>query len=301
MKLDIIGWYNEKNCGDEAFRLVFEQYLGHHSLNFGNRYRSGDRVIFGGGGVLQGSYLEGLPIEMRLLALGVDISLSGTWWDKIIRMPFERVYLRSQEYAQIADSQGLSAGYCPDIVFGLSPKVYTKRQRVGVVLSSDLLQYEWYKEWFPKVLEVFCPSEELVFLSFYNGNSIPDQSVNETIGRTLSRRVEYLSTQDPLVMFDWVSSLRQLITMRFHGSIFATITGTPFLSLARPGKNSLFLEQEFLSDQYLDITRINQYKMERAFSYLNRYEDSIRNKLLGISAQNRSLVREAFLKFEDLL
>ena len=55
MKINIIGWYDRKNCGDESFKTVFNQIFNEHEIYYTSQgvKEDCDYYILGGGDVVK--------------------------------------------------------------------------------------------------------------------------------------------------------------------------------------------------------------------------------------------------------
>ncbi len=86
MKINVIGWYDQINLGETAFKQVISKTFEGHELAFSNQYVPGsDRVIVGAGGVFTPNYFESIPRDVPVRCLGIDMVdyTEGTNRDKI--------------------------------------------------------------------------------------------------------------------------------------------------------------------------------------------------------------------------
>jgi polysaccharide pyruvyl transferase WcaK-like protein len=312
MKINLVGWYGEKNAGDEAFRAIFEKYLGDHELSFTSQVnKKADLSIFGGGGVMVKSYLNGVDAKHPCYAVGVDIPLNGPEYKRLSNLPFREIYVRSQEYAVLSKQQGFQTTYAPDIVFGLDvpelevlnedPEIKkvldsTTRPRLGIILTHDLLEHEHMFEGLRSGLKDFQQFYDLVFISMYQGSPHSDHSINKRAAEGLDPdHCFYIHhTHDPLKILGVISQLHMLVSMRFHGVIFAAIAAVPFMSLAQPGKHSLFCEQEGLKDQWVDLRDFNYYKLISVLGRAEEDREELISKLECIACCNQQEVDGIF-------
>jgi len=287
MKINFIGWYGKNNLGDDSFQSVFSQAFYGHDLIFSEKPDlSADAFILGGGGVIDYGYFEGLENlgSRPLYAVGVDIPLSGPrYGDLIMKFPFRKIYIRSKEYCWLARAQGLSnVVYMPDIAFYLEPPVKSKFNfppKLGVSLMNHLLQDEEHlQDHIARVLEVRKDTFDISFLIFKESDEI-------TVSKILSKcsiPCQIVKPKTPEEMLKVISNLDVLLTMRFHGAIFANICKVPFVSLSDTGKHSIFCEQENLHSSFLDIRDLNPYKLfvslERMYETKSRGTPEINRK-----------------------
>lgn len=300
-QVSVVGWYGQRNAGDEAFRLVFEQaFAGHHLAFTQVPLNSNDLIVYGGGGVTVDRYLDNL---MRpAYALGVDIPVNGPKWDRLMKLPFKKVWVRSKEYALIAKSQGMDAAYIPDLVFYLDrPKVCRLpfKRVVGVNVTHELAEHH-YKD-MAAALDQIAETAQIVFIPMYHGTTSSDVEAQNRVIGFMKRwdRVENGNFGfDPQAVLNRIAACDFLISMRFHGVIFATVAGVPFLSLAQPGKHSLFCEQERLKPQHVNLRELTVYRILDQYEAISA-DRGLKSKLLGIAKANRKLVRATLQDFVE--
>lgn len=268
MKINFIGWYGEKNIGDDSFQTVFSGAFSGHDLVFSQKPDlSADAFILGGGGVIDYGYFDGLEKigDKPLYAAGVDIPLSGARYDDLIlKFPFRKILVRSKEYCWLARSQGLTnVSFMPDLAFWMEPPVSRRSfpPKLGVSLMKHLLDDEDHlQEHIMRVLELRKDTFDIYFLVFKDHDE-------DMISKVLSKGsipCKVLKPKTPDEMLKIIADLNVLLTMRFHGAVFANICKVPFISLSNTGKHSIFCEQENLHDSFLDIRDLNPYKLMAA-------------------------------------
>lgn len=298
IKINFIGWYGMKNIGDESFKSVFQQAFSGHDLIFSQKPEASvDVYILGGGGVVDFGYFDGLEKAngRPMYAVGVDIPLSGDRYDLVKKTPFRKILIRSKEYFWIAREQGLkNIAYMPDLAFWYTPperKAPSGKLKLGVSLTEHLLNSEEHiQDHISRVLYRKKDQLEIIFVVF--------KPEDETmIQKVISRRpfsCKVLKPETPEQMLDRISELDALLTMRFHGAVFANVCRVPFISLSTPGKHSLLCEQEELQDSFLDFRDVNEYKL---LSALNRM---LTFKMRGTPHKNYDAVRKELdlIRFE---
>jgi polysaccharide pyruvyl transferase WcaK-like protein len=318
MKINIVGWYNEKNAGDEAFRTVFEEHLAGHDLSFAKSIDpASDISILGGGGVMQNGYLRGANPTHPMLALGVDIALNGPRYAAIEALQFKAIYLRSKEYAALAQQQGLpGVQYTPDLVFGIERHhavedaqiqealEKSKRPKIGVILTSEIYPYPNRMQEIQKALAVLQETYDLFFISMYHGALSPDAPVNQQAAQGLDPAKCFFidHTHDPLAILAVLSRMNRVISMRFHGVILSVVANVPFVSIANPGKHSLFCEQEMLKDYWSNLTEVTAYRITSLIQSLDSdpmLSKQLSEQLVRISTQNRNAVQVLFNRIKQ--
>jgi polysaccharide pyruvyl transferase WcaK-like protein len=277
-----------KNIGDDSFRSVFEQAFNGHELTFTHKPDPLAEVhILGGGGVVDFGYFDGLAGSKKpLYAVGVDIPLNGPRYDLLKRTPFRKILVRSKEYFWLAREQGLkNISYMPDLAFWFSPPeraLASGKTKLGVSLTENLLEPNPHIQGhISRVLHRKKDLHDIVFLVF----KPEDERVIEKVISLNPLPCEIVKPETPEQMLERVSELGLMLTMRFHGAVFANVCRVPFLGLSTPGKHSVFCEQEDLHDSFLDFRDVNEYKLLAALNRMSSF------KMRGTPHKNHELVR----------
>lgn len=294
MKINFIGWYGEGNLGDDSFQLVFsEAFSGHEQVFSQKPDLSCDAFILGGGGVIDAGYFDGLSKigNKPLYAIGVDIPLCGERYSLLLNHAFKKILVRSKEYFWLAREQGLlNVSFIPDIAFWISPvtkKDSHVKPQLGVSLMNHLLKGETHLQ--DHIMRVLDRKGDLVDITFLAFKKIDLDMINDVLSRR-SIPCKVIAPQTPEEMISHISGLDVLLTMRFHGAVFANICKVPFISLSVPGKHSIFCEQEDLHDSFLDIRDLNEYKL------LSRLNKMLSVGPRGNPESNHRRVRDELLK-----
>lgn len=266
MLINIIGWYNEKNAGDEAFRMVFDRLFYDHDLVYSKSVLAeADRIVFGGGGVMCKSYLDSLG-SRSAYAIGVDVHLNGFEYERLRAMDFKTIIVRSVEYAKIAQRQGWAEiSYAPDIAFALDyPRTSFIKNRIGIILTHELSDHG-EKEIIKFLQHLLDIGKTPILIAMYNGVIKPDIETMGRVGKYFNKDIDFHVNCSPIAVMGSISSCEFLLSMRFHGSVFAAAMGVPFLSLANKGKHSLFCEQEGKPDCFLNLSDMSHDKLKDAY------------------------------------
>jgi polysaccharide pyruvyl transferase WcaK-like protein len=295
MKINIIGWYGHKNSGDDAFEMFFRSKLSQHSLTFTEKPdTSADITIFGGGGVLGHQYITDFPKDRICYGIGVDMALNGDQFEKVRLLKLGGIWLRSWEYAEIAKTLGIPAVYAPDLAFGLKVPVARHPRAtptMGVILTDELQPR--HEEALIQALTRFSQQYSLRFISMYEGDGVTDLAVNSRIEAALGIQGKTSLAADPTPesVMNEIANVDVVLSMRFHGLIFATMVGTPFLALSNKGKCSLYCEQEGLKDFFIELEEINPQKIALAHMQVNAHAS---HDLRAIAYKNQHLVDAGF-------
>jgi len=242
----------------------------------------------------------------------VDVALNGPRYDAVRALNLPTLYLRSREYASIAQDQGWEvAKYCPDLAFGIDrpftiddsqvlDDLATSRQpKLGILLTDEIMPFQNRMAELKKSLKVLQQHYDLFFISMYHGEGNPDAPVNRIAAEGLdpSRCFFVEHTHDPMTILGTIARMDKVISMRFHGVIFSAVAGVPFISIANTGKHSLFCEQEQLKDYWINLQELTSYRLLSIIQGLD--QDSTRKwnldrQLLRISTVNRITIRSLF-------
>lgn len=279
MKISIVGWYGEKNLGDEAFRQVFEEQWSSHELSFGKKPDlSADVIVYGGGGVACGSYLDLLPPDRKAYALGVDIAVNGAAWSRLQSFQGLTLYCRSREYSELA-----GCFYMPDLAWGLEPiRVRQVPGRIGVILTDELPGHLFDNV--KLALETSPVVQECVLIPLYSGVS-SDLKAMRKLDLSIPHEIYQSGTVDQAR--EQIARCELLITMRFHGAVFAAQSGVPYISLARPGKHSLFAEQEGWRELFHDVRDLSHPKLREHISLVHRDSYRLHKRMMRVAQTNR--------------
>lgn len=121
------GYYGYKNCGDEAFKCVFNKYLQGFDFCYTSPKepppaypKDNDLIILGGGNVIDEYFLKSLSNwHGRIFAVGVGLSSSEAL-EVLKNLNPQVCYVRNKNELFIIKSKISFAEYIPDMVFSLS-------------------------------------------------------------------------------------------------------------------------------------------------------------------------------------
>jgi len=277
MKIDVIGWYNQGNVGDEAFALVMPQIFAGHEVrlitpNGGPKEPFPDAVVLGGGAVVSPFYLKMLPPGVPRYAVGIDISYESEI-DLLAQHDFKGVWVRNKtDLPALQEKLKCPVYYMPDLAFAIKrplinklPKEAaeylsgTKNKKVGVLATDyispaidrpidEFAPRHWsFITNLAKKLDWMIDNKWDVFL-------IPcatkgygdDRRMNANIAAFMRHKekvVQIYEALDPPTMIEFLSQMDLNICLRFHAHIFSIMAGTPFVSIEFTRKVDLFLKE----------------------------------------------------------
>lgn len=266
--VNVVGWYDKNNIGDEAYKLAFEELWPDANFVFTDQpIKEADEYVIGGGDVLSHDMISNMHSFIKDTSI-MSVSFPPKEVGSLLSEA-KRIWVRDAYSVNNAAKSGIDASLIPDFAFALKsyPNVgkeiltthfkanrldlYSKR--IGVVLNSHIFaghdtlassyaQSERLAWDLASLIDTFPAS--FVFIPF--GTSMPWD--DRTAAANVASKCKFwkknciiydrLSVQDTL---DLVSSLDCLISTRLHSSIFATICGVPFVDITHNHKNPNFL------------------------------------------------------------
>jgi polysaccharide pyruvyl transferase WcaK-like protein len=285
--IPVLGWYHQQNVGDEAFKDVFRAALQaadpSATISFHTPFNAlkspvPEKIILGGGDVIRPFYLEKIPRTVKVFALGVGLGYESEI-DLLRQANVPLALFRNLKDVELAHSRQMNAQYCPDLTFFISePEPFREvsvqsRKTLGVFLSDeisptferkeskDYLYYEYFKWELASILDELEEFYNICFVAFSTTESINDHKVSLDIFRRMRARDRVSFVTDPLSMaqaLGLVSQFDLVISMKFHGIMFAVNRGVPFVNIAGTRKT-----QSFCFENQLSHLSIPRYSLER--------------------------------------
>lgn len=316
VRITALGWYNHRNCGDEAFKAALSTLLPAAEISFVNNIpanqemiNNSDHLLIGGGNIIDRGFLEGFEgIKVPYSLIGVGL-VSGNALGLLSGA--SNVIVRDKRSLSLATSVFPEAVLAPDLAFSLNPrrdlgkefleessgKKY-KRPVVGVFLNdcvsarfdSTILKFiecEKVKLELARFLESL--PYDVVFIPMSTAPPDDRRISLDVIGK-MRRGYDYSClTQEinPEKVLSIVSALDFAITMRLHASIFCTITGVPFIDILHHDKSKGYLDELGMPEVGVDFYELSLQVLADKFSLLENNRESISQRLLYTTAQNK--------------
>lgn len=313
----VVGYYGKRNCGDDAFTFAIPRLLPPgSSVKFvhGSPPKDGSTLILGGGEVINDYFLDRMPKGRPFHILGAGIPYESML-PLLENHRVNEAVFRTRLDTKLAQEAGHDAYYAPDVTFVLDvpegegpvlpPKksekkylgiMYTdkmnfaaredmKNAAYGLYLKQEIAETIYaLSEWY---IPVFIPMSD--FLYDYDVRSLLDILSFVPLmkgGKGIDHVVlPYLGVQRTMKA---ISELDTLLTMRFHGLMFAVNVGTPVVNIGCTKKMVQFCREEGL--ERISVEPYT-YTTDRCLAAVKAAEDErMRESLLTISgAKKRQL------------
>jgi len=315
--IPILGWYNQKNVGDEAFKDIFGAVVRDvdpaATVSFHTQRLPSptpDKIILGGGDVIRPYYLQKIPSDVAVFPIGVGLGYESEI-DLLQNVRVPAALFRNIEDVKIAHTKSIMAEYSPDLTFFLNepdpfPVEMREGKTLGVFLSdevsatferkeriNELQYYEYFKWEMANILDFLSEYYNICFVAFSTLDSIDDHKVSLDVYRRMRarNRVSFITRELSMAQALWlIRKLDLVISMKFHGIMFAVNQGVPFINIAETRKTQRFCVENDLAQ--LSIPRYSLEK-ERFFEVVKIAEaPATRQKLVVTSARLRELTRQ---------
>lgn len=308
--ITIFGWYGRGNLGDEAFKSAFGSMFAGSEFRFisnNDEVPKDDILILGAGDVVKSFYLNKIQSDRPYYALGVgcaypdDISLLGK--------NCQGVYFRNQADFKAAQAMGMNAFLCPDIAFSLpvqaspekDPIAQVGKKKLAVILSNSVIQpgissdqmgdvsYQEYMKWeLAKALDYLSEFYHVNFIPLSHERFAYDIGMHYDVSSRMEKGMDQLIWDQPIDPYQALSGIKDydlVITMKFHGMIFATMMGIPFVNVGLTRKTTMFCQDNGLSDLMIDPYSLTKDKLIDA---VKRAEvQGVRDRLLAVTETSR--------------
>lgn len=278
--LVFVGWYGRGNSGDEAFKEV-------HELLFPGVPKTwlcdeeftpapDDVYVLGGGDVFLDYYICRLPKDAPFFAYGVGLT-SPEWKDKVLEYGdrLQGIWLRNREDAEYLKAKGLNAHYTPDITFQLKEKIAAEPdpmpdwpapgEKLLVVMPSNNAQQDAarsgkFAEYFYQEYMKFSLAAQLDELAkYYSVLLLPlsfdsndmDVLYCHEIASMMRHRLKVRIAEEqlpPLKTARLVGKASLVLSMKFHGLMYATMGGVPFVNIGLTRKTEMYCLENGFAD-----------------------------------------------------
>lgn len=268
-RVNVIGWFNHSNIGDEAYKLAFPKLFPDASFNFSESTSGAcDSCILGGGDVLYPHLVDALlkSKAQKRFIISVSVNPAIAPFEKLKEV--DQILVRDRQSVEILKSHDVCCSWMPDIATILEPDrkrglLWLKQQfqeqslslyekRVGIVFNSYLHNRGIDREFFTfhKVvseLAEIADTTSASFIFFPMSTQLPydDRITNGLIASKCKFWQKNLMIHDVLTVqnvLDLVSACDVIITSRLHSLIFSIVGQVPFVSTDHHDKIKCYLK-----------------------------------------------------------
>lgn len=303
MKITCLGWYGRNNCGDESFKSALKQIFSEHNLHFTTDAPPEDGLlILGGGDVIKPAYLRKIPKDRKYYALGVGLGYESEI--DLLDDRCQQILFRNWVDPALASQKGFTSYSCPDLAFAIQrptdhrPKPGYKKRMMVILANSSInpginvnvlpeISYQDYLKWeLAKSLDDLSEWYEINFVHMSHEQYAYDLGMHYEVASRMKTQPQIWSGAVPYPenFMTWMSGFDLVVSMKFHGLIFATIMGVPFVNLGLTRKTNLYCQENkfnrlmvdpysFTKDRFLDVVKIAE-------------EEGVREDLLALASLN---------------
>lgn len=317
-QVNILGWYDHGNIGDEAYKLAFSTLFPENTFKFNGKLEtSTDFCILGGGDVLGGYYLKNLNNAKRKIALSITVNEETNTKEHLTQ--FEQLFVRDMSSFETAKKLGGNPIYIPDLTFCLKPnkengisKIQTMfehnfidlyERKIGIIINSNLVpshdstsrnHTDFYK--FCADLAEFIDNynASFIFIPFSTHMPTDDRIANGIIASQCKYWNKNLMIFDPMSVqdtLDVISACDDVISTRLHSSIFSCIAGVHFIDITHNHKNKNFL-QTIQYDRTIPYRDFNKYALSQLLNINDETKQIITNNIKNITETQYNLLYE---------
>ena len=323
MKINIIGWYDRKNCGDESFKTVFNQIFNEHEIYYTSQgvKEDCDYYILGGGDVVKSFYLDHIPNDKNLTCIGVGLEYESES-ELLKNKNINSIYVRNKQDVEIFSNHEITAKYTPDIVFNIerSPiiknKIHSDKKKMAVILTDHVnpsvsnrdikeINYSEYFKWeLSESLDYLTKYYQIYFIALSDYYYANDNKMNIDIQSRMSHGYKSIllkETDDPYNLIDIIQQMDIVVSMKFHGLIFSTICHVPFINIGPSRKTNRFCTEMNLSEISFNPRTFNNVDFLSKIKYVEDNTAEIKNKLQEIDTLNKSILKNNIKEWREII
>lgn len=326
-KVNICGWYNHNNCGDEAYKIAFPIILPENfDITFTDKPIKSDIYILGGGDIVSNYFIDSFqkinaPKHIISTTIRNDINFKNL-------SQFSTILVRDYQSMKILNDNNILSKYCPDATFALTPNVDNGKKIIKDAFNNENAElYEniivitinghlcpehstsaidftkFEKFCYDVAMSIDHINASFVFLPF--GKRMPwDDRVSS--GLVASRckfwkkNIVIYNAISPQESLDVISASTLSISTRLHSTIFSCIAGTPFIDIVHNHKNKYFLETLNNYKFVLDYNGLNTRQLINMVDEIIDKRQNISSDLKTFDQQNKDILSKEILSVRFL-
>lgn len=317
-KINVVGWYNKKNSGDESYKKAFPKVFPNYSFVFTEQpIKDADAYIIGGGDILTDSLLKTfLKIEKPKHIMSVTVSKD---FDSSLFKGFRTIIVRDINSQKTLLKNKVESIVYPDFSFALEHNkdngssiinsLFQKEKRdlyhkkIAIVINAHLLppygatafEYARFERFaFDMAIGIDETPASFIFIPFSTKQPWDDRISNGIVAsrcKWWKKNIiifDEFSVQDTI---DTISACDAVVSSRLHSSIFSATTEVPFVDITHSHKNRYFLKTINYEKASIGFSDFNPSKMT------SMLKESINNKnkseeIGSIASLNKLLLNE---------
>lgn len=295
-----IGYFNEYNCGDDAFVKAFKylhyKYYPNYRLSFRtwlNENEKYDMITLGGGDVLNEYFIKTLEknktLEVNAVSVGVPYQ---SYFDKLDR--FKSLCIRNSRDLEILQKYypEKQIVYFPDLAFLLKRFIKLQdynfdktRFKIGLCLTRTFFHPKYVSEYISFVKTIVklinnllekgyqiylipfginktkFKENDIILIKHLKSFFVNDNDVINVTTLDFYDRENYVT-----ITYNLLNNVDFCICSRFHAHIFNTSLGKPFVSYTSSRKCKEYMKEMGLSDLLIEI-RTNEIDLPCEYDY----------------------------------
>jgi polysaccharide pyruvyl transferase WcaK-like protein len=311
MKLNVLGWYDKNNIGDESYKITFPLVFPGNEFHFFDQLNSSDTsLILGGGNVLNKEFLEVFnKIDNKKLCVSVGATETHN-------INSNQIYVRDINSLKLIPN----SKYIPDLAFALTPnkdhgkeliKKLFKKKRIDLYekiiiccpnshlcdkrnsLTRDHLSYEKFCFEMAKLADE--TSASFIFLPFCRSMPWDDRTVCYNIASKChfwNKNIVISDELDVQDVLDIISASTLTINQRLHATIFSCISEVPFIDIVHHDKNKSFLETIERKDLMVSYWDFSPFFLKEKINQLFINLETEIEKLHNIAGRQKAILKE---------
>jgi polysaccharide pyruvyl transferase WcaK-like protein len=268
-KVNVVGWYDKNNCGDESYKLAFPKVFPSYDFVFSDSpIKNADAYILGGGDIITEQALstfQAINKPKHIMSVTVSKKFPSQLFEG-----FRTIITRDNASMNLLEQIGVSSLLYPDFSFSLNGnkengkvlinKYFTKNRTeiydkvVAVVINGNLIPEHGAAAYRQIRFERFCfdlsiaideTPASFIFIPFGTKSPWDDRIANAMVASKCKWWkkncivFEEIGVQETL---DIISACNATISSRLHSSIFSAATEVPFVDITHSHKNKYLLE-----------------------------------------------------------
>jgi polysaccharide pyruvyl transferase WcaK-like protein len=280
MTVRFIGWYGRRNTGDEAFKEVHRRLFPDENIVWLQEdaavitdHAPGDVFVLGSGEVFQPHFIKRIPPAAKFFIYGAALGRDFAGAVPELKGRLLGAWMRNRYDVETLKAMGVEAQYTPDVTFQLRyaanerqlpEELESERKKLIFIPSNGPYQaaqrtrdigrtfYNLYlRQELAARLDSLAQYYDLFFLPFsFDPNEDDRAFIGDVYSLMQQRRAVTIVDEEmnPLDAARFIGSAQLVLSMHFHGAVFSTMMGTPFVSAAVTRDTTRFCEENEISN-----------------------------------------------------